>query len=163
MPNLRCEKECVLCESRHDRRQGAEWVALDKCTIAQVATLQLSTKDISAAAAATKGEYEDKVRTGNEALESAKAELAGRDTKLSSALAEQARLHREEDAWRERAEAAQAVVLDTPSGRYARRLMPFGLKTATSVAVLHKAARPVGSGAWPHRKEQTPKTPNPLF
>jgi chromosome segregation ATPase len=97
VPSLRCERVsvCVLeWMLRHEQRRRCGVGALDKKMIAQVETLQMNAKDMSAAAATSKGDYEDKIRAGNEALASAKAELAGCGTKLSYALAEQARLQK---------------------------------------------------------------------
>lgn len=59
-----------------------------------MAALQTSTKDLSASAAAAKGDFEARARVSQEALESAKSELAVCDAKLSSAHVEQARLQK---------------------------------------------------------------------
>jgi hypothetical protein len=66
----------------------------EQLTITQVAALQTSTKDLSVASATARGEYDSKLRAGQEVFESAKAKLAACDGKLSAALVEQARLQK---------------------------------------------------------------------
>ena len=66
----------------------------EQLTITQVAALQASTKDLSVASITARGEYDSKLRAGQEVFESAKAKLAACDGKLSAALVEQERLRK---------------------------------------------------------------------